>query len=366
MIDAELLGTSSAPVRHAIRGDVGWLMLNRPDAINALDRGAVTILRAVLNDWLSGDRIAGIVLCGNGTRGFCAGGDIRGLYDATTNDRHEEFAAFLATQYQLDLALADAAIPVVSLLDGVVLGGGVGVGAHASLRVVTERTAIGMPEARIGFVTDATGSYLLSRMPGRMGEYLAATSRTINAADAIYTGLADVMVPVDRLDELRDLLLDSSAESLTDIVLSMTVDPGPSSLATEHAWIDRCFAYRDSAEIISTLLSVDTNETREAAAEMARNCAVSMDVSILALRAARDGSVEDALRRELAIARVLLHSDDLQEGVRTQIIDKQRNPRWRQRGDDDPLRRAALQAATASIADLPHLADRDMYSKELR
>ena len=187
----------TAPVLSHVDGHAGHLVLNRPKAINALTHEMVTIIRGILAEWATDPAVQTVVLSGSGERGLCAGGDIVSIY-------HDGIAGgtastdFWADEYRLDAEIASYPKPFVAIMDGIVLGGGIGLSAHADVRVVTERSKIGMPETGIGFFPDVGGTYLLAHSPGELGTHLALTSGRLNAADAILTGLADVHVPAER------------------------------------------------------------------------------------------------------------------------------------------------------------------------
>ncbi|HTV38303.1 MAG TPA: enoyl-CoA hydratase/isomerase family protein, partial [Xanthobacteraceae bacterium] len=190
------------------RGALRRITLNRPKALNALTLGMVETMAAHLREWAA-DEAAGVVLIdGAGDRGLCAGGDLRELYDAAKAKNYALPARFWATEYRLDVLIARYRKPVVALMDGMVMGGGVGLSAHAAHRVVTERSVIAMPEVGIGYFPDVGALYVLARAPGYVGTHLALTGARIGAADAIYCGLADVHVPADKLADLPAALAD--------------------------------------------------------------------------------------------------------------------------------------------------------------
>ncbi|MET1038551.1 MAG: 3-hydroxyisobutyryl-CoA hydrolase, partial [Aeromicrobium sp.] len=199
------------------RGHLGVLTLNRPRAINALDLAMVRTMQGALDAWAGDDAVATVLVTGGGDRGLCAGGDLQGMY-RDARDGTLGSVDFWRQEYDLDHTIATYAKPVVALMDGIVLGGGVGISAHASHRVVTERTSIGMPETRIGFVPDVGGPWLLSRAPGELGTHLALTASSADAADAIALGLADALVPSDRLPALVVALESGSAGDVLDLL----------------------------------------------------------------------------------------------------------------------------------------------------
>ena len=190
------------------RGQLGHVILNRPRAINALTHGMITAITAQLLAWRDEPSVATVLITGNGERGLCAGGDIVGLYRAATEGDPDSAARFWADEYRMNALIAEYPKPYVAIMDGIVLGGGIGIGAHGSHRIVTERSSLGLPEVGIGFVPDVGSTWLLSRAPGELGTHVALTAGSVGARTPILLGLADALVPSDRLDELVAALVD--------------------------------------------------------------------------------------------------------------------------------------------------------------
>jgi enoyl-CoA hydratase len=312
--------------RRGPGGRLGVLTLNRPKAINALTHEMVTILAQALSDWAQDPAVETVLLTGAGERGLCAGGDIVSIHrDAVTGGDGSE--RFWRDEYDLNALIATYPKPYVAFMDGIVLGGGVGVSAHARHRVVTERTRIGMPETGIGFVPDVGGTWLLSRAPGELGTYVALTAGHVDAGDAIALGLADHHVLAADLPRLAVLLEDRSVSD----ALAHVVQPAPvSALTAQRSWIDATFAGDDVAAIGEALRARTEPEAAAAADRLARNSPTSLIVTLRALRAAPGlAGLEEALDQEYRIAVRMLRGHDFPEGVRAQVIDKDRNPRWR-------------------------------------
>ncbi|MCW2771430.1 MAG: 3-hydroxyisobutyryl-CoA hydrolase [Aeromicrobium sp.] len=307
------------------RGRLGVLTLNRPRAINALDLPMVRIMQEALDAWAADDDITTVLVTGSGDRGLCAGGDLRGMYRDARDGTHGS-VDFWREEYDLDHTIATYAKPVVALMDGIVLGGGVGISAHASHRVVTERTSIGMPETRIGFVPDVGGPWLLSQAPGELGTHLALTASNAGAADAIALGLADTLVPSDRLAELVACLGSGSAGDALEL---LAVDPPESGLAEERDWIDGAYAGDDAAEIVARLRSSGLEAARQAADDIESRSPTAVVLTLAALRRAPDlPDLRAALDQDLVVSTALLDIPDMAEGIRAQVIDKDRSPRW--------------------------------------
>jgi enoyl-CoA hydratase len=313
------------PVLVEQRGRLGVLTLHRPRAINALTHEMVDILSQALRAWEHDDTVETVMLRGAGDRGLCAGGDIVSIHrDAVIGGRGSE--AFWRDEYDLNALIARYPKPYVALMDGIVLGGGVGVSAHASHRIVTERTRIGMPETGIGFVPDVGGTWLLSHAPGELGTYLALTAGHVDAGDALALGLADHHVLVADLPRLLELLTDRPVDAALAHVIQA---PPPSRLAEDREWVDAAFRPDDVRAILDRLASRDEPAAQSALKALTRNSPTSLAVTLRALRAAREMSgLDEALEQEYRIAVRMLRGHDFPEGIRAQVIDKDRNPRW--------------------------------------
>ena len=313
----ELLAMTQVLIRR--EGALGRLTLNRPEALNALSPAMIRALAAALDAWERDDEVAAVLLDGAGTRGLCAGGDVRFLYD----DRGGHASAvLLAEEYRLDAQIAHYPKPYVSVMDGLVMGGGVGISAHGSVRVVTERTRLAMPEVGIGNVPDVGGTHILAHAPGELGTHAALTGARLTGADAIACGLADLLVPAERLPDLA-AALGKTGDPAT--VTQFAVDPGRAPLAADRDWIDACYATNDALETVRRLRAHDHNEPADAI-EAASPIAVVL--TLRALRAARGGTLEQALEREYALLRACVRWPDFREGVRAKLIDRDGAPSW--------------------------------------
>ncbi|MDT3440134.1 MULTISPECIES: enoyl-CoA hydratase/isomerase family protein [unclassified Pseudofrankia] len=313
-------------VIRRVEGPVGWLTLNRPKAINALTHTMVLAMTEALDDWAADDSITCVVVDGAGERGLCAGGDVRAFYhDARSGGTGS--VDFWADEYRLNSFIARYPKPYVALMDGLVMGGGVGISAHGSVRVVTERSRIAMPETGIGFVPDVGGTWLLSRMPGQTGTHAALTAGTLSAADAITAGLADQLVPTEQLPELVDRLVAGTAPA--DAVALLAVPAGEGRLAAARGWIDSCYAAGTVEEILQRLRAHGDPSAAVAADEIAAKSPTALTVTLAALRRAVGlADLDTALVQEFRVSVACLRHHDLAEGIRAQIIDKDRFPRW--------------------------------------
>ncbi|WP_394554008.1 enoyl-CoA hydratase/isomerase family protein [Agromyces sp. MMS24-JH15] len=320
-------------IQATVADGLGHLTLDRPAAINALNWEMVQALTVVLEAWRDDTEVGLVLLDGAGDRGFCAGGDIRELHRFASDGRHEEAHRFFRTEYRLDAMIARYPKPVVSLMDGITMGGGIGLAGHASTRVVTERSRLAMPETRIGFTPDVGGTWLLASAPGELGVHVALNARTMDAADAIHAGFADAYVPSDRLPHLIQALAERADPGTpAEIVMLFDETPGPSALALARDWVDECYSAPTVGEIIERLRAAGRRGVADASAaadELETLSPTALTVTLEAVRRARVlPRLEDALEQEFRAVTWFIEHPDLHEGIRAQVIDKDRNPRW--------------------------------------
>jgi enoyl-CoA hydratase len=307
-------------------GAAGRITVNRPKALNSLTLDMVHSFTKALDGWKNDDAVSVIVIDGAGTRGLCAGGDIRALLDSgSRNDGMAE--TFWRDEYKLNAAIGSYPKPVVAFMDGIVMGGGVGISAHASCRIVTEKTMLAMPEVGIGLLPDVGGTWLLSHAPGELGTYLALTGSRIGGADAILAGLADYFVQSERLPELAKALAETV--DVEAVVKSFAVDPGPAPLAEKAAAIDVMFGHDTVERILETARTSGDDWAVKTAAEVEAKSPTSLKVTLAALRGASTlDSLEDCLTVEFRIISRMFDAPDFREGVRAAVIDKDQSPRW--------------------------------------
>lgn len=307
------------------RGPLGILTLNRPAALNALTHGMVRALARALDEWEGDDGVQTVVIAGAGERGLCAGGDVVALYRAATQGDHDAAAAFWADEYRLNARLSGYAKPIVAIQDGIVLGGGIGVSAHCTHRIVTERSRLGLPETGIGFVPDVGATWLLSRAPGQTGVAIAMSGQSVDAGDAVALGLSDAYVPAGELDRLVGLLERHDASTA---VARVAAEPPAGAVSTARDWIDEVFAGDDAAAVIARLQDAGDPAARIREG-IARSSPTAVAVTLAALRrSASLGRLRDALTQEYRTSLHALAAPDFAEGVRAQLIDKDRNPSW--------------------------------------
>lgn len=308
------------------RGHLGHIILNRPRAINALSRSMIAIIQDLLEEFAADERVKTVLLTGNGERGLCAGGDIVSLYNDAKSGDIRASAEYWAAEYRMIAQIANYPKPYVAIQDGIVLGGGIGLSAHGSHRVVTERSSLGMPETAIGFIPDVGGTWLLSRAPGQLGTFVALTSGSVKAGDAIALGLSDSFVPSERLPALITALQTETADAA---IAKYSAEPPVAELLAKQAWVDAAFCAGTVTEIIRRLSTFGVAEEIEVAERISSMSPTALAVTLQALRrASRLGSLEEALDQEYRVSLRGLVSADFAEGVRARVIDKDRNPQW--------------------------------------
>ncbi len=317
--------SADEPVLLTTEGRTGHLTLNRPQALNALTHEMVQRIDEALSAWEHDPAVETVVITGAGERGLCAGGDIRAIYEDARSGGTAS-PAFWRDEYRLNARIARYPKPYVALMDGIVMGGGVGVSAHGSVRIVTERSRVAMPETGIGFVPDVGGTYLLGLAPGELGTHLALTGTPVGAADALLCGLADHFVPADLLPRL---LADLATTGVWETLERYVRQPPPGALAEQRAWIDSCYRTDTVEEIVSRLRAHPSADAAQAAETLAAKSPTALKVTLAALRRARRlGPLERVLEQEHRVSCAALSSYDLVEGIRAQVIDKDRAPKW--------------------------------------
>ena len=313
-------------------GFAGIIRLNRPKTINAVTLDMFRDIDKALGMFEADPSVSLVLLEGAGERGLCAGGDVRALYKSS--QMNGDLGKVLwREEYVLNARINKFPKPYVAFMDGIVMGGGVGLSAHASHRVVTERTTLAMPEVGLGFFPDVGGTWLLSHAPGEIGTYFGLTGQTMNGPDAVYAGFADAVVPSSRLAGLRDVLTKARPGSTTGEVRAL-IDgfatgetAGP--VAALRATIDRWFSYDRMQDIIAALTRDGSDLAQSTLKTLGEKSPRGMVVALKLLRLARQSSsLEECLVREYRAALEVFRSDDFREGVRAAVIDKDRNPKW--------------------------------------
>ena len=307
------------------RGAAGIVTLNRPKALNAVTHEMVRALARQLEAWASDAAVTRVVITAAGERAFSAGGDIRALYELGRAGRQAEMLTFWRDEYPINTVIKRYPKPYVALIDGIVMGGGVGVSVHGSHRVAGDRFSFAMPEVGIGFFPDVGATWFLPRMPGELGTWAGLTGDRLKTADAIAAGIATHHVRSERFADLADALCGNIP---VDAVLGAFAEPAGEGTA-HRAAIDRLFA-GDRVEDILDRLDAETGDAWAAAtaATIRTKSPLSLKIALAQVRRGRDWSFEQCMRAEFRIVSRIVHGHDFYEGVRAAIVEKDNAPRW--------------------------------------
>jgi enoyl-CoA hydratase len=321
-------------------GRVGRILLNRPRALNALDLAMIQACAAILETWRDDPHVHAVVIEGAGDRAFCAGGDIRALRDAQLSGDRATADQFFAEEYALNTAIATYPKPYIALIDGICMGGGIGLSVHAPYRVASEHAGFAMPETAIGFFPDIGATFLLPRLPGELGTYLGLTGLRVTGADAVHAGLATHFTPRARLPDLSAALAHDGIAALA--VYHETLPAF--SLAPHRPAIDHCFSAATVSEIVARLEANGAAWAQTALTSLRSVSPSALHWTLRALRRGRDLNLEQALDAEFALTRTTMAHPDFAEGVRAMVVDKDRTPAWQPARieDVDPARIDAL------------------------
>ena len=329
------------PIQTIINHHTGFLTLNRPEALNALSLEMIRLMTKVLSAWRDDDAIHAVVVQGAGTKAFCAGGDIRAFYTSLkqgTADGRKLLDDFFTEEYALNHLIHAYPKPYFPVMDGIVMGGGMGIAqvhTPAGLRIVTERTRMAMPEVNIGLFPDVGGSFFLTRTPGAIGTYLGITGNIIGASDALYAGLADIYVPSGELPALMTMLADPMTETgAYEAVRTFAhpfraeVDARDSLLAMQRIQIDRHFNHDELKAIMHSLAQNAGTFAEETLAALRKRSPLMMCVTLEQLRRGARMDFANCLRMERGMIHRAFEHHDALEGIRTAVIDKGDIPRW--------------------------------------
>lgn len=322
-----------------IRGRAGVVTLNRPKALNALTREMLVAFHDQVKAWDANPEVERIIIRGAGDRAFCAGGDVVSLYHLGKAGG-DDYCRFFWDEYRADYLTSTLSKPYVALLDGIVMGGGVGLSVHGPYRIATEKTMFAMPETGIGLIPDVGGTHLLGHMPGKLGVYLGLLGERLKAADCLYAGIATHYVTSEKIPALAEAL-EAEGADVEDILSRFHEDPGAGPLAARQAEIDRYFAGGTVEDIVAALGEGD----EWALGIRERLLGLSPTSLKLTLRAVLAGAALDlaeCLRQEYRVVCHIRHGDDFYEGVRAQLVDKDRSPKWKP---------ASLEDVTAAALD---------------
>ncbi|WP_235971121.1 enoyl-CoA hydratase/isomerase family protein [Palleronia pontilimi] len=329
-----------------IKGRAGRITLNRPAALNALTHAQCLEIEAAIDGWARDDAVALVVIDAVGEKAFCAGGDITSIYEDAKAGNLDAPRGFWRDEYRLNAKLATYPKPIVTMMQGFTMGGGVGLGCHASHRVVCENSRIAMPECGIGLVPDVGGSLLLARAPGHAGEYLGTTAYRMGPADALWARFADTFVPRTDWAGAIATLEDSGSPT---ILSELSARPGDSALARLSGDIDTHFAGASLHEILASLNAADTPFALKTIDALGKVSPLSACVTIDLVRDVRGaGTIEHALAMEYRATHRAIPMGDLVEGIRAAVIDKDRAPKWKHAGIAD-VTQAEIDAMLAPL-----------------
>jgi enoyl-CoA hydratase len=342
------------------RGGVATVLLNRPQALNAFTLGMYRALEPKLREWADHPAVHAVLIEGAGDRAFCAGGDVRAVYEAGKGISGDPSftSVFFAEEYRIISFIHHYPKPYIAILDGITMGGGAGVSVNGAYRVATEKTMFAMPETGIGLFPDVGATRFLNRCPGNIGRYLGLTGARLGAADALYCGFATHFISRERVPEIRAALTGLGWETgrecgqVEAVLARFIADPGRPPLADKRAAIDRCFA-GDSVEAILDALEAETREPQWAAetrASLLTKSPTSLRITLRQLVLGQGLDLEDALRLEYRMTQHVMAAHDFYEGVRAALVDKDQKPRWRP-GSLAEIGEAAAEAYFASLGD---------------
>ena len=305
-------------------GRIGRILLNRPKALNALDIEMIRAIAGALEQWRDDPHVHAVVIEGAGERAFCAGGDIRAVRQAAIENRLADVEAFFAEEYALNAVIASYPKPYIALVDGICMGGGIGVSVHGAYRVASEHAMFAMPETAIGFFPDVGASYFLPRLPGSFGIYLALTGARVLGGEAAFVGLATQYTPRSQIAELSLMLAEHGPAALARF--AETAPTG--ALAAEHHAIARCFGVGSVAEVFRAL-EAEGGEWADTTLATLRS--MSPSALLWSWKLIQDGAgrtLPQCLDAELKLTRNITRHPDVLEGVRAMVVDKDRQPKW--------------------------------------
>lgn len=320
-------------------GCLGLITLNRPQAMQALTHAMTKQLFQQLLLWKKDDEISAVIIQSNSNRAFCAGGDIREIYEDGTRD-HTQTQRFFWHEYRLNYLIHTYPKPYIALLDGLTLGGGVGISLHASHCIATEKVQWAMPEARIGFIPDVGASFFLARLPDSLGIYLGLTGERLNAADAYHLSLIPYYVPSNALTNIIDTLQNAhlrqdTALKVDNLIKHFVTEPPPSTIAAHKIRIHECFHFDSVTKIMNALQEGSSAWDKKTLLQLQANSPTSLCIILEELKRARKLALPDCLNMEYRLACHCLANHDFYEGIRAAIIDKDHQPRWSPETVDD-------------------------------
>ncbi|QII07432.1 enoyl-CoA hydratase/isomerase family protein [Rhodococcoides fascians A25f] len=315
-----------AVVEAEVSGGVGHIVLNRPEALNSLNGAMIEGIRDALDAWRDDDAVASVLVTSGSPRAFCAGGDIKAIRQAVVDGDHDAGPQYFAAEYDLDELIANYPKPYIAVIEAAAFGGGLGISIHGSIRIVTENAVLAMPETAIGFVPDVGSSYFLSRLPGRVGRYLALTGTRITGSDALALGLATHFCPSEVVDELKADIL--AGTDIHEALERHTTAPSSTELSFDAEAVAAVFEKESLVDIIDAL-ECDTPWSRTTKTQLATLSPTSLMATDALIARGADSTLRECLDRELRMATWIITEPDFAEGVRAVLVDKDRAPQWK-------------------------------------
>ena len=311
------------PIVIRQQGQIGHLTINRPKSLNAVDHAMVRTIRGELEKWRNDPTVEAVVIEGMGGRAFCAGGNIRQVRDMALAGQYAEIEAFFADEYALNGVIARYPKPYIALIEGICMGGGMGLAIHGRARLVTDAAVLAMPETGIGFFPDVGASFFLPRLPGHHGMFLALTGASVLGADAVGLGLATHYVARDRIAVLAEELTEHGMAALAHAAL-----PLPAGAGLGDAEVIACFGADTVSGIVERLERLASAPAQGALNPLRSRSPTAVLWAFELMRLGADRMLDECLRLELALTRHAVRHPDFAEGVRAMVVDKDRNPRW--------------------------------------
>lgn len=327
---------SDAEILFEVKDGLGVMTLNRPKVLNSLSHTIILEMERMMPQWEKDPAIKAVILRGAGDRAFCAGGDVAGLYREMRDDPNGTLRRdFFRDEYIVNRRIYRFAKPWISLIDGIDMGGGVGLSVHGSHSVASEKFLFAMPETTIGLFPDVGGGYFLTRLPGALGTFLALTSHRLKAADALWAGIVDAYVPTTRMNDLQaalgaaDLSGPDANRKVDKVIAKFAEDAGAPALPSMMQDIDRCFSAESLPEIVAKLKKKGGEWADKQLAALMKLSPISMAITLEQLKRCANRSFEDAMTIEYRMSqRCMQKGHDFFEGVRALLIDKDQKPKW--------------------------------------
>jgi enoyl-CoA hydratase/carnithine racemase len=321
--------TDDQDILSTVDGHAGVITLNRPKALNALSLSMIREITQTLMAWKDDSKVRTIIIQSNSDKAFCAGGDIRSVYEARSKEDKSLMVDIFQEEYLLNYMIRIYPKPYISLIDGIAMGGGLGISIHGSHRVVTERTTMAMPEAIIGFFPDVGSSYFLNRCPGEIGTYLGVLGESITGEDALYAGLATHRLASADIGQVyKDLTGAQSQEEVDDVLQDAAGGQADCFLQTHRNLIDRCFSFNTIEEIFAALQQESDPFVRDWLKGSLKKSPTSLKLALALLRRTKGLSLREVLALDFCLSQHCVKNHDFFEGIRAVLIDKDQNPHW--------------------------------------